>query len=372
MHESVSLEQMQELVRHFQIEGQVTRSGLYGSGHINDTYAVTVSRPGGDRRYIFQRINTQIFRNVDKLMSNIYRVSQHIRGKLESLPGGEPDRETLTIVPTRDEQPYYQTEGGDSWRAYLFIEGARTYDVLENPGQAYAAGEAFGKFQKLLADLPTPPLHETIPAFHDTPSRFANLEKAVAADSCERAANCQAEIDFALSLKQITGRLTEGLQSGRLPWRVTHNDTKINNVMLDDASGAGICVIDLDTVMPGSVLYDFGDQIRTTVGHFQENERDLSQVGVDLELFEQLAKGYLKISKDFLTQEEINLLPFSGMLITFETGLRFLTDYLQGDVYFKTHRPGENLDRCRTQFALVRSIQENERAMTAIVERYRN
>jgi hypothetical protein len=221
----------------------------------------------------------------------------------------------------------------------------------------------------MLADLPGAPLHETIPHFHDTPRRIAALEQAIVDDACGRAGNCGPEVEFALAMKPTAGTIVQGLAGGGLPRRVTHNDTKINNVMLDDATGRGVCVIDLDSVMPGSVLFDFGDEIRSGVGHFQENERDLSRVGVDLAVFESLATGYLEAAGDFLAPAEMDLLVFSGILITHTIGVRFLTDYLQGDVYFKTQRPGENLDRCRTQFELVRGIRRKEAAMDSIVRR---
>jgi hypothetical protein len=223
----------------------------------------------------------------------------------------------------------------------------------------------------MLADLPSPPLHETIPDFHHTPKRFAAFREAVEADPLGRAAECREEIEYCMGLESRTGIVSDALASGEIPNRVTHNDTKINNVLFDEATGEGICVIDLDTVMPGSALYDFGDMVRTSAGHFEENEKDLSKVFVDLDRFECLVRGYLDAGRDFLTKREIDLLCFSGVLLTFECGIRFLGDYLKGDVYFKIHHPEENLDRARTQFELVRSIYEHEDAMQGIVKRYR-
>ena len=360
-----------EIVQRFQIPGEYVSGGPYGTGHINDTYAVTVRQGADEKRFILQRVNHRIFKDVPKLMENICRVTEHLRAKVAGRPGGRPERDALTVIPAVDNRSYHQTAGGDYWRAYVFIEGARTYDVIEDNRQAYEAGKAFGAFQGLLADLPPPPLHETIRDFHHTPKRFETFEKAVADDVRGRRRECGPEIEFVLGMKAIADTITRELGSRELPLRVTHNDTKINNVMLDNATGAAVCVIDLDTVMPGSILYDFGDQVRTTAGNFKENEKDLSQVYVDVERFGSLARGYLETAGSFLTKRETDLLVFSGMLITLEIGVRFLTDYLQGDVYFKIHRPEENLDRCRTQFEFVRSIRKNEKAMQDIVERHR-
>ncbi|MCE9615647.1 MAG: aminoglycoside phosphotransferase family protein [Lentisphaerae bacterium] len=361
---------MRLIAARFTIPGTLVDAQPYGTGHINDTYAVTMEAGSRRTRYIFQRINTRIFTNVDALMTNISRVTAHVRSKLSAIPGADLERGTLTVIPTRDGAPYHLTPTGENWRCYLFIEGARTYDVLTKPRQAYEAARAFGMFQRMLADLPAPPLHDIIPFFHHTPRRFQKLEEALAADVRKRAGTCGVEMAFCREREPLTHTVVRDLESGAIPWRVTHNDTKINNVMLDDQTGAGIAVIDLDSVMPGSILYDFGDEMRTSIGHFAENERDLSKVFVDLEYFDQLVGGYLSATRDTLTKREIELLCFSGILITFTIGIRFLTDYLQGDVYFRTHREGENLDRARTQFALVRSIEDNRDTMEAMVQKH--
>jgi len=253
---------------------------------------------------------------------------------------------------------------GNHWRAYRFIEKARTYDAVESTEQAFQAGRAFGRFQQQLAGLPAPRLHDTIPDFHHTPKRFTALERAIAADTAGRAALAKAEIDFALAHKPMATMLLDA----KLPERVTHNDTKFNNVMLDDATGEGICVIDLDTVMPGLAPYDFGDMVRTTTSPAIEDERDLRKVTMQFPMFEALVRGYMRSAGEFLTKEEKALLASSGKLITFEIGTRFLTDYLSGDTYFKVHREGHNLDRCRTQFKLVESIEEQEERMNRLVE----
>jgi aminoglycoside phosphotransferase (APT) family kinase protein len=241
---------------------------------------------------------------------------------------------------------------------------AKTYDAVESPQQAYQAAKAFGQFQKMLADLPAPRLHDTIPDFHHTPKRFANLKQAILDNKANRLSLAKAEIDFALKRKSICSVLLDA----KLPERVTHNDTKFNNVMLDNATGEGICVIDLDTVMPGLALYDFGDMVRTTTSPAKEDERDLSKVTMQFPMFEALVRGYLSSAGEFLTPAEKKFLAFSGKLITFEIGLRFLTDFLEGDTYFKVHRDGHNLDRCRTQFKLVESIEQQENEMNRLVE----
>jgi Ser/Thr protein kinase RdoA (MazF antagonist) len=286
-------------------------------------------------------------------MENIHRVTTHLTGK---------NSRTLTLVPARDGKSFHCDAAGNWWRVFPFIERTRAVDVVESPAQAFAAAKAFGAFQKQLADLPTPRLHETIPDFHHTPKRFSALEKTVAADAGNRAAAAKLEIEFALRHQAICGVLLDA----NLPERVTHNDTKINNVLLDDATGEGVCVIDLDTVMPGFALYDFGDMVRSMTNPAAEGERDLAKVEMQFPVFAALLRGYLAAA-DFLTAAEKNLLPVSGQLITFELGLRFLTDFLSGDNYFKVQREGENLDRCRAQFKLFESIRRQESAMSQLV-----
>ena len=350
------------VARHFQLPGEFLQAAPYGSGHINDTYSATFDQGGTRVRYIFQRINHNIFRQPVALMENVQRVTAHLAQK--SVGESDQSRRRLTLIPARDGRPYYCDEQGNHWRVYIFIEKARTFDAVESTQQAFQAAKSFGQFQKLLADLPAPWLHDTIPDFHHTPKRFAALEKAIQADAANRAELAKPEIEFALRHKKICVVLLDA----KLPERVTHNDTKFNNVMLDDATGDGICVIDLDTVMPGLALYDFGDMVRTTTSPAKEDERDLSKVTMQFPMFEALMRGYLATAAEFLTPAEKKFLPFSGKLITFEIGIRFLTDFLAGDVYFKVHREGHNLDRCRTQFKLVESIEQQEAAMNKLVE----
>ena len=348
-------DRMKVLAKRFDIPGDFLFADPYGSGHINDTYAVSFTQGGANIRYIFQRINHNVFKNPPQVMDNILRVTEHQQRKLAVCP--DESRHALRVIRARDSKPYLQDEEGNYWRVYIFVENAHTYDVIEKPEQAYQAAKAFGQFQSELVDLPGGRLHETIPDFHNTPSRFEKFLRALEADSHNRAASVKAEIDFALARSEDVGVLLDLCAKGEIPERTTHNDTKLNNVLIDDLSGEGICVIDLDTVMPGLALYDFGDLVRTSTSPAKEDELDLSKVRMQFHMFEQLVKGYLAAAGKFLTKAELEHLPFSGKLITFEIGLRFLTDHLQGDVYFKTHRANHNLDRCRTQLKLVESIE---------------
>jgi hypothetical protein len=350
----------------FQIFGEFITAEPYGSGHINDTYCATFRQGGATVRYIHQRINHKIFQQPVALMENIQRVTEHIRSKLSSSP--DLSRRVLTVIPTRDGKIFHVDPDGNYWRTYIFIEHAHTYDAVETTTQAFQAAAAFGRFQKQLADLPAPRLHDTIPGFHDTPRRFAALEKAIEADAAGRAKLAMAEIEFALRHKPMAAVLTDLQAKGLIPERTTHNDTKFNNVMLDDATHEGICVIDLDTVMPGLALYDFGDMVRTTTSPAKEDEKDLSKVQMQFPMFEALCRGYLSTAGEFLNKTEKQYLAFAGKLITFEIGIRFLADHLAGDVYFKVHREGHNLDRCRTQFKLVESIEQQEDRMSKLVE----
>ncbi len=355
-----------EVARHFEIPGEFSSAAPYGSGHINDSYCAAFRTAGKTARYIIQRINHHIFKNPVAVMENIQRVTSHLGAQVN----GEPDRDrrVLTLIAARDGRAWHADSEGNYWRAYKFIENAGSYDAVSSPEQAFQAAKAFGQFQQMLANLPAPRLLDTIPDFHNTPRRFAALERAIEADVAHRAALAKPEIDFALAHKSITGVLLDA----DLPERVTHNDTKFNNVLLDDSTGEGICVIDLDTVMPGLAAYDFGDMVRTTTSPALEDEQDLSKVSMQFPMFEALVRGYLESAGSFLTETEKQHLAFSGKLITFEIGVRFLTDYLAGDTYFKVHREGHNLDRCRTQFKLVESIEKQEEAMHRLVETLAN
>ncbi len=346
----------------FEIGGELLETIPYGSGHINDTYRATFNEGGALRHYILQRINHNIFKQPTALMENVERVTAHLATQVASEPDG--NRRALKLIHARDGRVWHVDVAGNHWRAYRFIEKARRSATVTNKEPAIQAGRAFGRFQGQLACLPAPRLHDTIPDFHNTPKRFKALEAAIAADAVGRASQAKPEIEFALAHRSIVGVLVDA----KLPERVTHNDTKFNNVMLDDATGEAICVIDLDTVMPGLAPYDFGDMVRTTTSPALEDEKDLSKVSMQFPMFEALVSGYLSSAGGFLTTAEKDLLAFSGKLITFEIGIRFLTDYLAGDTYFKVHREGHNLDRCRTQFKLVESIEEQEERMNRLVQ----
>ncbi len=354
------------LAAQFQIFGEYLDAEPYGNGHINDTYRLAYDQGGAALHYLLQRINHYVFKKPPELMENVRRVTEHIRGKLDS--PGDLTRRVLTIIPTHDGQLFHRDAGGNYWRTYIFIENARTFDAVETAAQAFQAAKEFGRFQKLLVDLPAPRLFDTIPDFHNTPKRFAALEKAIAADTWNRAAAAKAEIDFALGRKPLASVLLDLNAKGKIPERTTHNDTKFNNIMLDAATGEALCVIDLDTVMPGLALYDFGDMVRTTTSPAIEDERDLAKVQMQMPMYEGLVRGYLSTAGEFLRPAERENLAFSGKLITFEQGIRFLADYLSGDAYYKIHREGHNLDRCRTQFKLVESIEQQEEEMVRLAE----
>jgi hypothetical protein len=345
----------------FQVEGTLESVAPYGSGHINDSYCAVFEQGGRRQRFLLQRINTNIFHDPAALMENIERVTTHVAGKRRG--GLDESRRRLTLVRAREGQAWLMDAEGSYWRMYRFVEGARSYDVIETATQAYEAARAFGEFQHMLADLPAPRLQETLPDFHNTPKRLAGLKRAFEADVLGRAESAEREIAFALGRESVTRLLVEA----GLPERVTHNDTKISNVLLDEHTGQGICVIDLETVMPGLAPFDFGDMVRSMTCRAAEDERDLSRVRVEMEMFAALARGYLGVA-GFLLDEEKSVLVEAGRVITLEQGIRFLTDYLEGDLYFKVHRPGQNLDRARAQFRLVECLEEQTAAMERVIE----
>lgn len=350
-----------DIARKFQLE---IEGEPYGNGHINDTYLIDQTP-----RYIMQRINSKVFKNPPQVMKNIEAVTEHLRKKIAA-NGGNPERETLTLVRTIDGQTYYKADKDNYFRVYRFIENALSYDAVENPIQFYNAARAFGKFQNMLADFPAEKLHETIEKFHDTRDRFGKFKAAVDADVCGRAKDVKKEIDFVLAREKDTGIIVDAIADGSVPVRVTHNDTKLNNVMLDKDTGEAVCVIDLDTVMPGSLLYDYGDALRFGASSGSEDERDLAKIYVVDELFESFTKGFLEETASVLTEREKELLAFSAKLMTYECGMRFLTDYISGDTYFKIHREGHNLDRARTQFKLVADMEKKKDKLNAIVNKY--
>ena len=351
----------------FALEDNLTECVPYGSGHINDTYRLTYDT---GKHYILQKMNKSIFTKPVELMENVSGVTAWLKKKIQE-NGGDVERETLNLVMTKDGLPYYVDEDGEYWRVYLFIEGATCYDAVKDDNDFYQSAVAFGHFQRLLADYPAETLHETIKDFHNTPDRLEKFKKAVAEDICGRAASVQKEIDFILEREELTHALYDLQLDGRLPLRVTHNDTKLNNIMIDDETGKAICVIDLDTVMPGLTANDFGDSIRFGASTALEDEQDLSKVSCDLHLFDVYARGFIEGCGGALTDLEIDMLPMGAILMTFENGIRFLTDHLEGDHYFRIHREGHNLDRCRTQLTLVKDMQEKLPQMNAIIQKYK-
>lgn len=360
-----------DVAAQFAIEGTLKEKTPYGNGHINDTFLLVYElSDGSQKQYILQRMNHSIFKNPQQLMENVVNVTEYLRGIILS-QGGDPERETLNVVKTRKGDNYYVDENQNYWRVFLFIKNTICMEQVESSKDFYDSAVAFGNFQKMLADYPAEKLHETIPDFHNTPSRFQNLLKAIKEDKAGRAAQVKEEIDFALAREKDTSVLTDLLQEGRLPLRVTHNDTKLNNILFDADSKKALCIIDLDTVMPGLSHYDFGDSIRFGASTGAEDETDLSKIEMDLSLFEAFAKGYLEGCGTSLTEKEIEMLPMGAKLMTYECGIRFLTDYLEGDVYFKIHREQHNLDRARTQFKLVADMEKKWDEMASIINKYK-
>jgi len=359
------------ILQKFRLEGSFLDATPYGQGHINDTYLARFEKAGGQvHSYILQRINHAVFKNPQQVMHNMELVTDHIRQAVVSA-GGDPTRKTITLVPTREGKSYSVGPDGFFWRVSHFIKGANTYQQAASLGDYYHAARTFGEFLNLLSDFPAGKLYETIPYFHHTPRRFQAFLDALSADPKNRAKDVGAEIQFILGREQQTRVLVDLLESGAIPERVTHNDTKIDNVMMDDETGEGVCVIDLDTVMPGLAVFDFGDSVRSGANPAAEDEHDTSRVVFDLVVFDRLAHGFMDSTRDTLTPVEVDHLAFGARLITLEQGIRFLTDYLNGDIYYKIQRPNQNLDRTRSQLKLVADMETCEETMEAIIERYR-
>ena len=358
---------VESIARRFRIDGDLLEIVPWGAGHIHGTFMSRWKSSTGEMRFVHQRINEEVFRDVPVVMENIERVTAHLRSKVEA-EDGDAARESLELVQAMNGASYLVTDSGESWRTYRFIEGARTFQVAESPEMAYRASHAFGSFARRLDDLPKPRLHEVIPSFHDTPRRVAAFLDALRRDVVGRIRDARPEIAFAEGWAERAGRLVARHEAGEIPERVTHNDTKLNNVMFDARDGSALCVVDLDTVMPGLALYDFGDSVRLGA---DEDERDLSLAELDLELFGALARGYLDSMQGLLEPGEVEEMAFSAELMCFECGLRFLTDHLEGDRYFKVHREGHNLDRCRRHFALNRDMERKLERMVEIVKRAR-
>ena len=361
---------LSDVISSFCFDGEFISVEPLICGNINDTYIVTFRNNfGGVNQYILQRINHNVFKEPYNLMKNVIAITRHIQGKVIE-QGGDPSRETLNFIPLSDGGFIYKCTNGNYWRSYSYIDDARTYQVVENPIHLYNAGRALGRFQRYLGDFFTGELYETIPDFHNTPKRYQALLDAIESDVANRVKTVKDEIMFVKERAKYLSKVVDDIEKGNIPLRVTHNDTKFNNILIDNKTGEGICVIDLDTVMPGSSLYDFGDSIRSGASTAGEEEPDLSKVSLDIELFDQFTRGFLEFTYDFLTPYEINNLPFSAILITLELGMRFLTDYINGDIYFRTSEEGQNLHRAQVQFKLAADMEAKYSEMRSIVEKY--
>ena len=364
---SISENDIKRIIRSYDFHGEYIGSYPINNGHINDTFVLEFEdRLGKIHSYLLQKINVNVFKQPDQLMSNILGVTGFLYAKTAAA-GGDTERECLTVIHTRDDKPYTYSPELGYWRCYNYITDSYSVDIITSPEVFFNAARAFGRFQNLLADYPIDTLYETIPNFHNTVSRYTDFITAVEQNLSGRLGNALSEVEFVKARKDDTGVLVELLNKGKLPLRVTHNDTKLNNVMFDKLTDESICVVDLDTVMPGLSLYDFGDSIRFGANTAAEDERDLSKVSLSLELFEFYVKGYLSEAGASLTEREINYLPFSAKLMTLECGMRFLGDYINGDTYFKVSYPEHNLVRARTQLALVEDIERKLPQMKAIV-----
>ena len=360
---------LKEVLDAFDFPATLVGAVRYGQGHINDTFCVLCQPQEGDCiRFILQGLSVAAFPRQDELMENFVGITSYLRDQIIA-EGGDPLRETLSLVKTKEGKDYYTDTTGKVWRLTTFIENSDCYQFA-TPELFEASARAFGRFQYMLRDYPAETLHESIVNFHNTEDRFAKFEAALAADKVGRAKEVEAEVKFVMDRKADCSVALQALRDGKLPLRVTHNDTKLNNILIDRDTKEGICVIDLDTTMPGLSINDFGDSIRFGANHSKEDEKDLSKVNFDIELYEAYTRGFLEGAQGGLTPAELDYLPWGAKLMTLECGIRFLTDYLDGDHYFRTHYPEQNLDRCRTQFKLVADMEQQFDAMTAVIAKY--
>lgn len=360
-----NLEQISNAINNFKLCGKVRGAIPYGNGHINDTFKIIcVKEDGSEHKYILQSVNNNVFKKPEQVLENIEKVTEYLRGIVEN------PREVLVLARTHSGATYYKDKDGFCWRIYDFVTDSICLDRVENTEDFYQCALAFGKFQRYLNDFPADSLYETIPDFHNTPKRYENFLKAVEEDKCGRAASVKEEIEFVKARKEFYSVLLDSHKQGKLPLRVSHNDTKSNNVMLDASTRKALCVIDLDTIMPGFSVTDFGDAIRFGASTAEEDEKDLSKVSMDIKMFEIYTQGFLDGCGGQLPDSEIMLLPEGAKMMTVECGMRFLTDYLEGDTYFKTNYPEHNLDRCRTQFKLVADMESKWDDMKNIVKQY--
>ena len=353
---------MQHIYSQFRLDGRVISCTRAGGGHINRTYLVVTGRP---HLYILQWLNGKVFKDYKGLMNNVIAVTDYLRTKVDD------PRRALQLIPTVNGEPYLVTKEGDVWRVYEYIHDSICLEAAESAEDLRQSGVAFGTFQNQLADFPAETLTETIPHFHDTPDRFRIFREAIAADRATRLENVRDEVERYLAHEQEAGALHKLLRKGQIPLRVTHNDTKLTNVMLDDTTHEPLCVIDLDTVMPGLAAHDYGDAIRFGASTAAEDETDLSKVEMSLEMYEAFTEGFLGACGDRLTEKEIETLPLGAKLMTLECGVRFLTDYLNGDTYFAISRPDQNLDRARTQLKLVEDMEKKWDEMNAVIAKLR-
>ena len=359
---------LQSVIRQFRTEGIFQRVKRFGNGHINDTFLVTCADP--NRQYILQRINGHVFSHPEQVMANMAAVTAYLKEAVRQ-SGGNPEREVLTLIPVHNGNLFYQDHHCGFWRMTLFLEQAYCLEAAASPTEFRQSGFAFGSFQKQLAAFPADTLYETIPCFHDTPKRLSDFQKAVSEETCGRVKTVAEEIEFILERAPFTTILAHAYAAGDIPLRVTHNDTKLNNIMFDSNTRKPLCILDLDTVMPGFSATDFGDAIRFGANTAEEDERDLSIVHFDLSMYQAFAEGFLAGCGDILTRKEISLLPSSAKLITLENSMRFLADYLEGDHYYHTSRPGQNLDRCRTHLKLVWEMEQQWKQMNDIIAEIR-
>ena len=357
-------EKVMHIISQFDFKGELTNVEPYGSGHINDTFRLTYKDNENTNYYILQKLNTDIFTRPEELMENVVNVTEFLKKKVIE-NNGNPSRETLNVICTKEGQSFYKYEN-EYWRVFVFVSNAECYDEVKCDEDFYESAYAFGKFQSMLSDYPAHTLHETIYNFHNTAVRYERFKEVVKADVKGRVKDVQNEIDFVMNHDY----LSHALADMNLPLRVTHNDTKLNNIMIDKDTHKGICVIDLDTVMPGLAANDFGDAIRFGASTGAEDEKDLSKIECDMHLFEVYTKGFIEGCSGNLTKEELLALPYGAMTMTYECGMRFLTDHIEGDVYFKIHRENHNLDRARTQFKLVADMESKLETMMNIVKKY--
>ncbi|MGL4990291.1 MAG: phosphotransferase enzyme family protein [Sarcina sp.] len=357
---------LKNVLANFNFEGICSSEECHDIGNINDTIMVTYDCDGTEKKYVVQRINHDVFTNPVRLMDNMVAVTKHLAQKIE-LNGGDVERECLNLIKTKSGDYFHKTKDGNYYRAFMYIDGARTYMKVENEKHMYETGKALGRFQKYLSDFAADNLFEVIKDFHNTPKRYEDFKVALEKNLSGRAHIAKEEIDFINSRVSDLNKLVDLSNEGKIPLRVTHNDTKFNNIMIDNETGKAVCVIDLDTVMPGLSLYDFGDAIRSGCSSATEDEIDLSKVNFDMNLYKNFVKGLLEETKDTLVEEEVKNIAFSAKLITMELAMRFLTDYLNGDTYFKVNHESHNLERTRNQLKLAKDMENNMDKMDNLV-----